>query len=362
MPFQRPSLQDLIERARNDFAVILNVAPLRRSVEDVLALVVAGAAHGLHGHIAWGAEQILPDTADDDFVIRWARLLGLELLPSQTATGTATFTSTGAGIGAGVQAATADGQEYEVRIAAGENGGNVSVFLAALEPGAAATPALGPPITLTTPIAGVESTGTIGTMSGGSEIETIDELRARVLRTLSTPPRGGADGDYAAWALEVPGVARAWERENGAGTILLCFLDGVAGTSQLLFPAPARETEVRDYVGDRAPLNQTVTVDGPTAAPVNFTFSALTPNTPEVQAAVRTELEAMFFRETAMPYPAAGPVPGADDPDGTIPISKIREAISAAAGEEDYTLTSPTADVSPPSEGSINVLGTITFP
>ena len=247
MPFQRPSLTDLIERARNDFAVVLNVAPLRRSVEDALARVVAGASHGLHGHLDWVADQILPDSADDDFLLRWARLLGLELLPSQTATGTATFTSTGPGIGAGVRAQTVDGQEYEVRLAALEVGGNVSVFLDALEPGGAANQPLGTPITLTTPIAGIETTGTIGTMSGGAEPETPDQLRVRVLRRLATPPRGGAAGDYEAWALEVPGVARAWERLSGS-TVQLYFLDGTAGTSQLLFPTAERQGEVRSYV------------------------------------------------------------------------------------------------------------------
>ena len=46
---------------------------------------------------------------------------------------------------------------------------------------------------------------------------------------------------------------------------------------------------------------------------------------------------------------------------GTILISQIREAISIAAGEDDYQVPRPAADVTH-ATGEIAVMGTVTWP
>jgi uncharacterized phage protein gp47/JayE len=67
-------------------------------------------------------------------------------------------------------------------------------------------------------------------------------------------------------------------------------------------------------------------------APVPQDFEiALTPNTTAVQAAVEAELVDLFRREAT--------------PGGLIAISRVREAISLAAGETDHTLVSPVANI-----------------
>jgi uncharacterized phage protein gp47/JayE len=60
----------------------------------------------------------------------------------------------------------------------------------------------------------------------GSDIESIPDLRARLLERIQNPPSGGAAEDYVAWALEVPGVTRAWvyPKEMGAGTVTVRFV------------------------------------------------------------------------------------------------------------------------------------------
>ena len=79
----------------------------------------------------------------------------------------------------------------------------------------------GTPISLAQPIAGINSGGlTVGFATGGADDETVDELRNRMLAKYRAPPQGGAASDYVLWALEVPGVTRAWclPLGTGAGT------------------------------------------------------------------------------------------------------------------------------------------------
>ena len=72
----------------------------------------------------------------------------------------------------------------------------------------------------------------------------------------------------------------------------------------------------------------------------------LTPDTPAVRAAVTDELTQLLLQEG---------VPG-----GTILRSHIAEVVSAAAGESDHVLVSPTGNVTF-SAGQLPVLGVITW-
>ena len=67
---------------------------------------------------------------------------------------------------------------------------------------------------------------TVISMSGGTDTETDDELRVRLLDRLSAPPMGGDAEDYVVWALSVPGVTRAWSAPNemGIGTVTVRFM------------------------------------------------------------------------------------------------------------------------------------------
>jgi uncharacterized phage protein gp47/JayE len=63
-------------------------------------------------------------------------------------------------------------------------------------------------------------------VADGSDEESTDELRARLLARLQNPPHGGNATDYEAWAKEVSGVTRAWSYplELGAGTVTVRFV------------------------------------------------------------------------------------------------------------------------------------------
>jgi len=201
---------------------------------------------------------------------------------------------------------------------------------------------------MVSPLAGVQATATAGLLSGGADVETDDALRARLLDRIQQPPQGGAAADYIAWALAVPGVTRAWvyPGELGDGTVTVRFVRDNDGSGAAIIPDATEVATVQAYIDARRPVTAKVTVVALVAVPINFTITGLTPGTTAVQAAVSAELQDLLLREAT--------------PGGTILLSHMRAAISAAAGETDYALTSPTANVVS-TTGNMSTMGTITW-
>ena len=134
--------------------------------------------------------------------------------------------------------------------------------------------------------------------------------------------------------------------ELGLGTVTVRFVRDDDGTGSAIIPAAAEVVAVQAHIDALRPVTAQVTVVAPTAVPLNFQIQGLTPNNATVQAAVQAELQDLLLREA---------VPG-----GTILLSHIRAAISAAAGETDYVLLSPSANVTN-TTGNMSTMGTITW-
>lgn len=349
MSFSRPSLSGIIDRTQADLASRLGTGPLLpRSVLSVLGRVYAGASHLLHGHLDWVSRQLFPDTADEEHLERWASIWAVRRKVATTATGNVTLTGTnGSVVPVGTKMQRTDGMTYTTTAEGTVSSGTVTVAVAAEAVGAAGNLAASQAVTLVSPVSGVNVSGTVaaGGLTGGTDQETDDALRARLLERIKQPPHGGADFDYKAWALEVPGVTRAWVYPLylGAGTVGVTFvMDDQEGG---IIPSGDMVDEVQDYIDARRPVTADVTVFAPVAAALNLTIH-LAPDTSTIRAAVQAELTDLLRREA---------VPG-----GTILISHIREAMSVAAGENDHTLTSPSANVTH-TAGHIAVMGTITW-
>lgn len=346
MAFSRPTLQQLIDRARNDLLARLAADDvLRRADAEVYARVLAATSHTLHGFIDHVSRQILPDTADAEHLERWASIWGVARKAAARATGTATFTtSAGAVIPTGALVRAFDGVEYEVTTGDTASGASLVLPVQAVEAGAAGNRSAGQSLALVSPIAGVQSTAVGSSLSGAADTETDDALRARLLARIQQPPHGGAAHDYIAWALEVAGVTRAWvyPNEAGLGTVTVRFMRD-DDTDPI--PDAGEVAAVQAHIEAAAPVTAGVIVAAPVAAPVAMQIT-LTPNTAAVQAAVLAELEDLFLRDA--------------EPGGTIYLSRIREAISVAAGEAHHALVSPVADVVA-ATGDIPTVGSITW-
>lgn len=349
MPFQRPSLADLVARSAADIEAGLPGADarLRRSNLAVLSRMHAGAVHGVYGYLDWLAQQLMVDTAETVFLDRYAGIWGVLRVPASFAAGAVAVTgTTGVVVPAGTQLQRSDGAAYTTTADTTITSGAADVPVAALSAGIAGNADAGTRVTFTTPVSGVNTTGVVATggLTRGADRESDDALRGRVLGRIQRPPMGGARSDYEAWALQVAGVTRAWvyPLENGPGTVVVRF---VRDNDASLIPEPDEVEAVQDYIDDLRPVTAQVTVEAPTAKPLNMTIQ-LTPNTAAVKAAVTAELADVIKREAA--------------PGGTILLSHLREAVSVAAGEVNNVISSPAVDVTH-DPGEMPVLGTITW-
>ncbi|MGD9664379.1 MAG: baseplate J/gp47 family protein [Novosphingobium sp.] len=349
MPFQRPTLNEIIERTFSDITSRLSLkgALLRRSVVGVLARVLAGASHMLHGHLDWIAKQAIPDTADE-WLPRWAGILGISRKAAEFADGEASFVGTTDGtiIPAGTVLRRSDDIEYETTADATLSAGTATVPVAALVAGSIGNADAGTVLTIVNPIANVNSDATVaaGGITNGADVEGNDSLRARMLARIQQPPHGGADFDYETWALEVAGVTRAWvyPLHMGAGTVGITF---VRDADTPIIPDANEVQAVQDYIDARRPVTAEAIVFAPVADTLDFTIQ-VTPATAAVKAAIEAELIDFIGREA--------------EPGGTLYLSRINEAISIAAGEFDHVLLSPADDVVY-ATGHLAVMGVITW-
>lgn len=349
MPFTRPTLPTLIARARSDIETRLTgaVATLRNTVESVLARVVAGATHGLHGHLVWLSKQLFPDTAEAELMERWAGIWGINRTAAVKAVLTVDITgSNGSACPDATEWTTADGVLYTQDGAATIAAGTATITVEANVGGADGNQDNGTTLSLVSPVAGIDSDGTVtGTTTDGVDEESDAALSDRLLARLQSPPKGGGPGDYIAWALEVAGVTRAWEIANGDGygTVVVYF---VRDDDVTIIPDAGEITEVQNYIDAVAPITADVNVYAPSDQDVDFTIE-ITPDTAAVRAAVQAELEAYILR--------------AAEADGcTLYISQMNEAISIATGETDHIMTVPAAD-QVYTTGQLPVMGTITW-
>ncbi|MBI1214560.1 MAG: baseplate J protein [Alphaproteobacteria bacterium] len=356
MSFNTPSPADILTRLQGEIDIALAGADarVRRSVEAVLAKMLTMAEYELYRYLYWISRQILVDQADDDMLDRHGDIWGIPRTAATAATGPVRLTGTnGTVIAAGTELQRTDGVEYtldaDVTIAAGIGDGTVTASVAA----AAGDADEGVKLTMISPVAGANGDVTVQApgLSGGNDIESDTDYRTRILERIQSPPSGGSKTDYVEWAKEVSGVTRVWvyPLQLGDGTVEIMFV--MDNKTDTIIPTAEEVAAVQDYIdGDAVrPVTADVTVAAPTAVPVDLTIN-LNPNTVAVQTAVTAELTDFFKRES--------------EPGGTLYLSRINEAISAAAGEFDHAIAlldgAAAADVAR-SFGELSTLGDITW-
>ncbi len=348
MPFDRPTLPELIDQGATELESRLPgvLARVRRSLVGVLNRVFAGGLSALYQYAEWLNKQAWPDQAEAEYLDGHGARWGKARNPATTATGSVRFTGAdGVNVPITTAVQRADGQQYKTTAAGVVAGGQLIVAAESVNAGQVANADINTPLLLSTPIVGLNSAAIAYTaLSGGTDIELDDAYRARILQRIRKVPQGGRVDDYVAWALEVPGVTRAWvyPGELGAGTVVLRFVrDADAGP----IPDAGEVAAVQAYIDALRPVTATLSVVAPVATALNLTIQ-LVPNTVAVKAAVEAELQDLLLRRAS--------------PGTTLLLSQIREAISIAAGETDHVLTVPAANVVY-GAGQLPVLGVITW-
>jgi len=331
MPFETPSLPVLISRTQADLAG----DSLRRSDAQILSRTLGGTAYGLYGYLDWIVDQILPDRADEETLERIALLrLNQPRNPAQPATGPVSFSAAvGAVLDVDVVLQAGDGRSYKVKASVTTVAGLNTTTIEAVDAGTLGNADAGLTLTLVQPVEGVINSFTVLApgLTGGIAKESVESLRARVVRSYRIIPQGGSPDDYETWALEVPGVTRAWCRGNymGPGTVAVFVM---RDNDPDPLPNPAQLAEVEAYI--EAPFRRPVTAElyvlAPLKVPVHYTIHAV-PDTSAVRSAITAQLQDLHSREAGL--------------GDKLLISHIREAVSGSPGETDHQLIAPVADV-----------------
>ena len=363
MPYPRETLQELSRRLETELPLAKTSDVLRRALYLPQARALAGAVHGLHDHLDWRTRQMFPQTCDDDVLENLhANLWLANGGRKQSAPAQGKIKVTGAAGSVIAQAALFNRNDnvqfLAVTGATIPAGGSIDVDVIALEPGAAGNTEANTSLKLVNPIAGVETNAKVIQLSGGADIENVEDLRGRVVESRQKGRDVGRAVDWSAWSKEVPGVTRVWPvpKLAGLGTITIYFVrDGDAN----IFPDDVEQEKLEAYLDKTGLPFGEVFCTAPVRKILNPIIQ-IKPDTPANRAACENALRTLI-NQSASPvqYDEDGYMP--QPPTGvTIPKTHFSEAISTSPGEYDHYLQYPDTDVTC-EVGDLLELGDITW-
>lgn len=292
-------------------------------------------------------------------------VFGLTRRDAVQATGEVTFTGTdGVLVPTGTQiarpVADPDGEDvaYETTESGTIAGGVVTLAVQAVEAGATGNAPSNSVTALLSPIDGVTATGNALAITGGSDVETDEDFRARLMTLLQRAQGAGTVADYEQWALSYPGIGFATVQPlwGGPGTVRVVVTDTenspvsptvVAALQALLDPVAGEGRGL-------APVGAVVTVATPTTTLVNITAKVEpeegysldgTDGTVALRGTINDRLEDYVGRLKVGEEVVRG---------------KVQSAIFRVTGVHDVALTVPAANVA---IGATQVaeLGTVTL-
>jgi uncharacterized phage protein gp47/JayE len=353
MPWSTPTLKEVRGLVRDNVRASLPGADasVPNSVLRVLSDAQGGLCHLTLQYIDWLSLQLLPDTAETEWLDRHGAIWlvnsdgSIGRKQANFSSGVFSFTGT-VGTVIPIGSRVAGGVDYETTQQITLGVSPTEATARALDPGVAGNLEAGSVLGLITPIPGVDGAVTVIEMTGGVDVENDDDLRARILQRIQNPPMGGTQENYVTWALAVPGVTRAWAYpEQGPGTITVRFLMDELRKEDDGWPTPSDVQTVHDYIDKMRP----VTVMGcyvvaPIKEFIDVTILDLVPESS--MGAIEASLRDMLFKQAA--------------PGQTIYAAWISYAIMNAPGVQSFHLVT-TDDHPMPSLGHMAVLGTILF-
>ncbi len=223
--YPRPSYPTLKTRIETDLAAVPAV------LRGPLSAMWARSSHGQHGNLEWIDKQCSPLTCELERLYDWAALYGVDRLAATPAIGNVLATGT---IGTPLLADTVlrgqNGLDYKVLSAVTLGAGSTPVAVRCNTAGSAGNLVALQTLTLVDPVPGIAGTLTVDSLglSGGAEIETLENWRVRVAdewRTIVTRgARSGKPDDYRFWAKTAhPSVTTALVQPQalGMGTVIV---------------------------------------------------------------------------------------------------------------------------------------------
>jgi len=364
LPWNTPTLKEVRGLVRDDIRASLPGADasVPNSVLRVLSDAQGGLCHLNLQYIDWLTLQLLPDTAEGEWLDRHGAIWlvnsdGTKGRKQATfASGTVTFTGDPGTIvpTATVLTGLAD---YETTEEITVGSGATAAPVRSLDAGAIGNLEGGSSLGVSAVIPGLDGSATVVDITGGVDVENDDDLRARILFRIRQPPMGGDANDYVAWALSVPGVTRAWAAtEMGIGTITVRFMMDELRADQDGFPNNEDVAMVKEYIDTVRPVTtKDCWVLAPVPEPIDFTIRSLVEDEESIRENVEISVKDML-RVKAAP---AHSVNGQMVPATTVYVAWVSEAIMHVVGVESFTLRM--IDHPMPNNGNLAVLGTILY-
>lgn len=347
--WNRPTLSDIKGRVFADLETNLpgKDANLRYSPLNALGSAIVGQSYEQNGYIEWGLRQATVLYCDDNNLDLHGAIWGVSRKIPTKASGTISISGIASTVlPSGTLFQTSTGLQYITTADATIVGGSATANVLANSVGIQCNLAAGVTLSLTSSITGINNTATVISITGGTDIETADNYRARILYAIQNPTGCGSASDYVQWALSQPGVTRAWcyPLEGGNGTVTVRFM--MDNTYSNGIPLSGDVTSMTTFLNSKRPVTAVLTVSAPTAVPYNITITGLSNSDATTKANVTAEIKNAIVRDA--------------QPGGIIHISRIWAAISLATGEQYFGSTTPSTDTSY-TNSQIAVMGTCTF-
>lgn len=354
MPLDRPSYAALIERIGADF-----VASWTGMSQDVQALelrhVIENLAtlnHAAYGHAQSIVDEILPTRASLDGLQVWGRIFGQPLKPAVAAVGSAVGSATALRelAATNILFTSEAGGVYELTAdAKADEAGVLTVSVRATETGTGLNLPPNATLILVSPEIGIEDAFTVS-FPGlvGADEEDVEAYRVRILDIFRRPPQGGALHDYRRWALQVPGVARAWALPAdivGLGNVTVY----VATAEDEVVPPDELLEQVRERIAVRQRADASVSVAAPTVVSQDvlvFLYDVPVGEQASVREAVDAAVRAVFAGAPAALDPLPSLQFGVVDVEARFYKPQIAAAVGDAVGYPLMVVT-PGTDVTP---------------
>jgi uncharacterized phage protein gp47/JayE len=347
---------------RDDVTTSLQGAAIvGNTVLRVMSDAMAGVGKAILTMVDWVARQLMPDLAEKEWLDRHGQIwlvnadgsTGRKL--AAPASGTVTFAGLqGIVVPEATELTSPDGFLYATLEFVTIGTGPTECAIKSLNSGVATNQLPGTPFTMTAPIAGVDEVLVVD-LRGGTETETDDQLRARVLARIRLPPMGGCAYDYENWALKIPSITRAWcaPREMGMGTVTVRFMCDALRADNGGIPLQEDIGVVRNYLDTVRPVAvRDFFVVAPVPEPIDFTLY-LIEDSLSLRAQVEGSVAAMILEKAKPAHQINGELIAGT----TILNSWVSEAISRVT--DDFVLTMD--DHVMPHNGAIAVMGTVTY-
>jgi len=363
MPWATPSLSSVRSSVRDAIRGRLPGADANvpNSVLRVMSDAMGALCHLTLQYIDWLAKQLLPDTAETEWLDRHGTIwlvnadgsTGRKL--ATPAQGTVIFVGATPNIVVPIYTQLASAlslYQTTAQITTGAAGSPTPAPVMAMQTGTDTNLPAGTTLTLASDSAVTSEmqglTITVDTLDGGTDDETDDQLRLRVLARIRKPPMGGDADDYVAWAESYPGVTRAWSYplEMGMGTVTVRFMMDDLRADNGGFPLPDDVINVATYLDTVRPVAvKDFFVEAPIPFPVNIPIRNLNPGDQATRNNITASLEQAFYDRQS--------------PGQTWFEAWTDEAIMSSVGVISYNCKP--GDTVMPNVGCLPVLGNITY-